>query len=231
VISRHKSTANTPRARILNQRAMEVLRDAGLDQVVKPYASNAHHMMHSSWLHSLAGEEYGRLWAWGNKPSRLGEYAIASPCEMSDLPQSRLEPILVESATKAGAEYRFYTEFVSQESSTDGGIQTTLKDRNTGQSYQVRSDYLLGADGARSSVLDSLGIVIDGKQLNTAFNVHIKADLSKYIAHRPGSLNWILNPEVPNWSAVGNFRMVTPWNEFVVSMHPAEKPSSLATKI
>lgn len=202
---------------------MEVLRDAGLEEAVKPYASNAHHMMHSSWLHSLAGEEYGRLWAWGNNPARLGEYAVASPCEMSDLPQSKLEPVLVEQAIKAGAEFRFYTEFVSQETLSDGRIVTTLKDRKTNQTYQVRSNYLIGADGARSPVLDSLGIAVDGKQLNTAFNVHIKADLSRYIAHRPGSLNWILNPEAPDWSAVGNFRMVTPWNEFVVSMHPANK--------
>ena len=32
VISRHRSTANTPRAHIFNQRAMEVLRDAGLEE-------------------------------------------------------------------------------------------------------------------------------------------------------------------------------------------------------
>jgi len=30
-ISRHRSTANTPRAHIFNQRAMEVLRDAGIE--------------------------------------------------------------------------------------------------------------------------------------------------------------------------------------------------------
>ncbi|KAI5205034.1 hypothetical protein E4T39_03151 [Aureobasidium subglaciale] len=202
---------------------MEVLRDAGLEEAVKPHASSAHHMMHSSWLHSLAGEEYGRLWAWGNNPARLGEYAMASPCEMSDLPQSKLEPVLVQQATNLGAEYRFYTEFISQMSLADGRVETTLRDRKTDQTYKVRSDYLVGADGARSSVLDSLGITVDGKQLNTAFNVHIKADLTKYIAHRPGSLNWILNPEAPDWSAVGNFRMVSPWTEFVVSMHPANK--------
>lgn len=31
VISRHRGTANTPRAHIFNQRAMEVLRDAGIE--------------------------------------------------------------------------------------------------------------------------------------------------------------------------------------------------------
>jgi 2-polyprenyl-6-methoxyphenol hydroxylase-like FAD-dependent oxidoreductase len=179
-------------------------------------------MQHTSWLHSLAGEEYGRLWAWGNKPSEKGDYEGASPCVMSDLPQSILEPILVAEAVKLGAEIRFNTEFVLFEETPDG-ILTTLRDRATEKMYKISSKYLVGADGARSAVLDALKIPIVGKQLNTAFNVHIKANLTKYLAHRPGSLNWILNPDAPDWSAVGNFRMVRPWTEFVVSLHPATK--------
>ena len=32
VVSRHRGTANTPRAHIFNQRAMEVMRDLGLEE-------------------------------------------------------------------------------------------------------------------------------------------------------------------------------------------------------
>lgn len=181
-------------------------------------------MQHTSWLNTLAGEEYGRLWAWGNSPAQKGEYEAASPCAMSDLPQSLLEPVLVEAATKAGAEIRFSTEFVQFEELGDGMV-TTLRDRVTKKEYTIKSQYLVGADGARSAVLNALRIPVIGRQLNNAFNVHIKADLSRYISHRPGSLNWILNPDAPGWSAVGNFRMVRPWTEWVVSMHPATKSS------
>ncbi|EMD94374.1 hypothetical protein COCC4DRAFT_148593 [Bipolaris maydis ATCC 48331] len=226
-ISRHRSTANTPRAHIFNQRAMEVLRDAGLEQRLNTVASPASDMQHTSWLNSLAGQEYGRLWAWGNKPSQKGAYEAASPCYMSDLPQSYLEPVLVDEATKAGAEFLFSTEFVSFRE-VDDGVETTLRDRTTDREFKVRSRYLIGADGARSMVLQALEIPVIGRQLNTAFNIHIKADLSKYIENRPGSLNWILNTEAPEWSAVGNFRMVRPWNEWVVSMHPATKDGKSA---
>ena len=41
-ISRHSSTANTPRAHIFNQRAMEVLRHAGLEKGIAPLTSSAH---------------------------------------------------------------------------------------------------------------------------------------------------------------------------------------------
>lgn len=179
-------------------------------------------MEHSSFLDRLAGQEYGRLWAWGNKPAQMGDYEIASPCRMSDLPQSYLEPILVKKAQKAGAEFCFYTEFVRLQQD-DEVVRTVIRDRVTGEERAVTSLYVLGCDGASSPVVEALGIPIMGRQLNTAFNVHIIADLSKYIAHRPGSLNWVLNPEAPDWSAVGNFRMVRPWTEWVVSMHPARK--------
>jgi 2-polyprenyl-6-methoxyphenol hydroxylase-like FAD-dependent oxidoreductase len=42
VVSRHSGTANTPRAHIFNQRAMEVLRDAGLEEALKDIASQTH---------------------------------------------------------------------------------------------------------------------------------------------------------------------------------------------
>lgn len=42
VISRHRGSANTPRAHIFNQRAMEVLRDAGMEDLLSSVASPAH---------------------------------------------------------------------------------------------------------------------------------------------------------------------------------------------
>ena len=41
VISRHRGTANTPRAHIFNQRAMEVLRDAGIEPQCNEVAASA----------------------------------------------------------------------------------------------------------------------------------------------------------------------------------------------
>ncbi|KAK3074171.1 hypothetical protein LTR53_003641 [Teratosphaeriaceae sp. CCFEE 6253] len=218
-ISRHHGTANTPRAHIFNQRAMEVLRDAGIEARALEVVSPPEAMQNTTWSHSLASEEFGRMWAWGNKPSERHRYDTASPCSMNDLPQSFLEPILVDAARGQGASISFSTEFVSFES-RDDRVTTTMRDRKTGTDYDITSRFLIGADGARSAILQCLDIPVDGKQLNSAFNAHIKADLTRYLAHRPASLNWVLNPEAPDWSAVGNFRMVRPWNEFVVSMHP-----------
>ncbi len=158
VISRHRGTANTPRAHIFNQRAMEVLRDAGIQHRVTPIASSKEDIAHVAWLHSLNGEEYGRVYAWGNKPDRQGEYLVASPCHMSDLPQSVLEPILVDEATKAGADFKFHTEFISQVQLPDGRIRTLVRNRGSNESYHITSKFSIGADGARSTVISQLGI-------------------------------------------------------------------------
>lgn len=40
-ISKHRGTANTPRAHVVNQRAMEVLRDAGLEDMLTALGSSA----------------------------------------------------------------------------------------------------------------------------------------------------------------------------------------------
>lgn len=40
-VSKHRGSANTPRAHIFNQRAMEVLRDAGLEDVLRDIATPA----------------------------------------------------------------------------------------------------------------------------------------------------------------------------------------------
>jgi flavin-dependent dehydrogenase len=88
---------------------------------------------------------------------------------MSDLPQSILEPILVEQAVEAGAQVRFGCEYVSYVDLGDH-VEVTLRNRDDGNEYNVNCNYLVDADGARSQVVEALGIPIIGKQINSAFN-------------------------------------------------------------
>ena len=115
VNSRYKSTANTPRAHLQNARAMEIFRNAGIEEKVIKLSHRAETIKHTSWIHSFYGEEYGRIYAWGNRPERKGEYELASPYRMWELSQMKLEPVLVEESMRLGIELRFDTEFLSQE--------------------------------------------------------------------------------------------------------------------
>src|SRR6266446_5162450 len=74
MISRHRSTSETPRAHITNQRAMEALRDAGLEYACRAIATPGNIIEHTFWLRSMIGEEVARTAAWGNDALRVGDY-------------------------------------------------------------------------------------------------------------------------------------------------------------
>ncbi len=54
----------------------------------------------------------------------------------------------------------FYLKINLQDSD---GVTTTVEERATGHRFQIRSEYLIGCDGARSKVRESLGIECDGE--------------------------------------------------------------------
>ncbi len=218
MVSRYSGTADTPRAHITNQRAMEALRDAGLEEACMRRASPSEHIQNTFWLRSMAGEELARVYSWGNDPRRLSDYATASPCRMSDLPQTELEPILVDGAIAHGVDMRFSTELVSFEQD-ETGVTAHLADRTSGQTLEVRAKYMIGADGARSGIVEQLGIPLEGQHgLGCAINVHCDIDLTPYVQHRHGSLFSTIQPGSSLWAPVAMFRMVKPWTQWLVAL-------------
>ncbi len=218
VISKHPSTAESPRAHITNQRTMECLRDAGLEQECMAYASPPHKIEHSFWLRSMTGEELARTYSWGNDPRRKSDYESGSPCVMCDLPQTRLEPLLLAEAARSGAHVRFSTELESFEQFEEG-VTSTVKDRLTGERYKVKSRYLVGADGARSRVVEQLGIPLIGQHgLGHAINVLCEIDLGDHVRHRPASLYATVQPGSSVWAPVGVVRMVRPWDQWLIAL-------------
>ena len=115
VVSAASCTSNTPRAHITNMAALECLRDIGIEVECCKVASDGLDMMHTRWCHSMAGEEYARVYSWANHPQRKGDYELASSCKPVDLPQTLLEPTLMRYASHHGFQFRFDTSFVSFE--------------------------------------------------------------------------------------------------------------------
>lgn len=224
MISAAPGTANTPRAHITNMAALECLRDIGLDQEIDKVASSGeHHMVHTRWCHSMAGEEYARIHSWGNDPKRKGDYEAASPCSPVDLPQTLLEPILVRHAILNGFTTRFDTSLLSFTENMDKTITANLQDNLSRHEYQVRTKYLFGADGARSQVVRQLKLPLAVKPgQGLAINVLVRADLSHLVEHRKGNLHWAMQPdrEHPDFGWMAIIRMVKPWNEWMFILFP-----------
>jgi 2,4-dichlorophenol 6-monooxygenase len=215
VLTKYRWTANTPRAHITNQRTMEIMRDAGLEEALSARATPQELMANNVWATSMAGEELGRVLAWGNHPTRKAEYELASPSKMCDLPQNLLEPIVLGEAARLGSRVRFLSELLHFEQDEDG-VTARVLDRATGDEFEARSRYMIGADGGRSRVAEILGLPMVGEHgIGMALNVCFHADLTRYAAHRPGVLFWIVQPGADHWAGGGTVRMVRPWDEWL----------------
>ncbi len=219
VVNRYRWLANTPRAHITNQRTMEVLRDLGREVEDEAYmhATEQDLMGENVFCESLAGEEIGRMKSWGKHPLSRAEHLLSSPCHMNDLPQTYMEPLLFKTACSRGTQGRMSTEYLSHEQDTDG-VTSTLRDRLSGREFQVRSKYLVGADGGNSLVAEQAGLPFEGKMgVGGSMNILFRADLSKYVAHRPSVLYWIMQPGADvGGIGMGLVRMVRPWNEWLI---------------
>jgi 2,4-dichlorophenol 6-monooxygenase len=219
-INRYRWLANTPRAHITNQRTMEVLRDLGRGVEAEAYlqASPQEVLGENVFCTSLAGEELGRLKTWGTHPNSKAEHLLSSPTEMNDLPQTYMEPLLFKTACSRGTQARMSTEYVSHVQDAEG-VTTTCLDRLTGKEFTVRSKFLVGADGGKSLVAQHLGLPFEGKMgVAGSMNIVFKADLSRYVAHRPSVLYWVLQPgSNVGGIGMGLVRMVRPWNEWLIN--------------
>src|SRR6187431_199974 len=151
LVTKYRWLADTPRAHITNQRAMEVLRDLGLEKDAMLYATPNELMGNNVFCTSLAGEELGRMRSWGSDPYTQARHKIASPTTMVDLPQNFLEPILFGAACQRGTKARLSTEYLSLVQDAEG-VTATVKDRVKNETYDIRARYLLGADGGHSKV-------------------------------------------------------------------------------
>ncbi|MFY5966275.1 FAD-dependent oxidoreductase [Acinetobacter baumannii] len=217
IITKYRWLANSPRAHYISQRTMEIVRDLGISDEVIAKAAPKEVMGDVVYCTSLTGDEIGRFPYGMNHPERMSEYAKASPCEQCDLPQHLFEPILLSNAASRGSHPRFDTEYLSHVQDEDG-VTVTVLDRLTKQTYLIRCKYLIGADGASSQIVKDLDLPMAGKMGKSgSISIIFKADLTKYVSHRPGYLWWIIQPGANiGGIGLGLLRMVRPWNEWQI---------------
>lgn len=217
VITKYGRLADTPRAHITNQRTMEALRDLGVEEEVRAQATPQELMGNLVYCTSIAGEELGRLHSWGTRPDRFADYSAASPSRMCDMPQDLMEPVLLHNAQSRGAKVRFDTEYLSLQQDDDG-VTVRVRDRLRGDEYDIRTRYVVGADGGRSQVATDIGLPLQGQMgVGGSINIVFEAELSHLVADRPSVLYWVLQPGADvGGIGAGLVRMVRPWHTWLI---------------
>jgi 2,4-dichlorophenol 6-monooxygenase len=135
---------------------------------------------------------------------------------MLDLPQTFMEPVLVHHSAARGASLAMNTEYLSHAQDADG-VTVALRDRLSGREHAVRAKYLVGADGGRSKSVEDLRLPLERHVARAGTHYTLfRADLSRYVAHRPSILYWIVSPDAA-FGEIGQglLRAIRPWSEWI----------------
>ncbi|WP_431513957.1 FAD-dependent monooxygenase [Variovorax sp. DAIF25] len=192
LVERHPGTAILPKARALNARTMEMYRQIDLEDAIRAVAMPDRFGGTILWSESLAGREIKRLHP-GRGSAANQALSIAGNCGCS---QDILEPVLRRRAETAGpGRLRFGTALRELSCDADG-VTASIEDAE-GRSEQVRARYLIAADGSQSRIRQQLGIGRRGEaDVYDSINIHLRADLTPWIAERPAALYLIEQPEL-----------------------------------
>lgn len=190
VLERHPGTAVHPKARNINTRTMEVARqwDGGVKQRLRELDLPEGWTAQIVYTRTLAGEEYGRV----RTPGFSGPGDHISPEHPVLSSQDRIEPVLLRAAIASGkVTVRFNTEVMAAHQ-VENLVRVHVRDRSTGDEYDISSPYLISADGAASRTREALGIPLVGRAAGSHnINVHFRADLSPWTDHRRGVMYWV----------------------------------------
>lgn len=204
-------TSKLPKAHVLNQRTMEIFTEMGFADRVYEQSTPADNMKATGWYagiagdHPRAGARLGHLEVWGGGYTDP-DYIAASPCRTCNLPQLRLEPIMLDHARKLhpnGTDgIRFNHELTEISQNSAGTVTAVILNKDTNETYTVNAQYAIAADRGRT-VGPQLGVGYTGEtDLMMMVSVHFSADLSDYAIDDDVLIRWLVNPEYGgSWSS------------------------------
>jgi 2-polyprenyl-6-methoxyphenol hydroxylase-like FAD-dependent oxidoreductase len=217
VVERHPGSAIHPRAAMIYQRTMEIVRSLGIEDPVREESYRRFEPDGAIMsVESIAGNELN----W-DIPT-LNEFVRdLSPTERLFITQNALEPMLAPRARALGADIRFNTELLSFVAGADG-VSAVIRDRATHEETRVRAAYLIGADGNRSAVRQQLGIAMRGRGvLSKSITIYFRAHIAPLMRGRNLSVIMVRNDRFR-----GFFRLEKPFESAFLVVNSVGDPAA-----
>jgi putative polyketide hydroxylase len=178
VVERHDSTLDFPRGRGVTLRTMEIFRQWGLEDDVAAAGLPRDKSLFVFAGNSLTATDFTRV---GLPP---GNDEAVSPTRRLICDQQAMEVVLRRAAIDLGADVRFGT-VCDRWSVDDDGVVGELTDTSRNEAAKVRARWMVAADGARSSVRESLGIGRSGPGVvSQSISILFEADLGPRMSDR-----------------------------------------------
>jgi putative polyketide hydroxylase len=192
VVERRTALSPFPRATGINLRTMELMRAWGLEPAIR---SGAIDVSPTGWVGRTLASAEGTETPMGF-PS-AGVAASLSPTTGVIAPQDHLEPVLMQHLLSLpGTSVRLGTEVVALEHEGDT-VTVTLREGD--ETSTLRAAYVIGADGAHSTVRRCADIAMQGPgELGAYLAVLFRAPLAEVVGERRHGL-YMLMRQGPPW--------------------------------
>ncbi|CAN5377801.1 FAD-dependent oxidoreductase [soil metagenome] len=195
VVERNPRVGFAPRAKTTNVRTRELLRRWGIaDRLAAASPFGIDYPAEVVFATRLGGHELARFsncfYAKPQRDERFAEHA-------QWVPQYKVEEVLRSRVAELpSVQMRFSTSLDGFAQDAEG-VDARLSDE--GGTSNVRARYVVGADGARSSVRHLLDISMEGvSPISRHYNIVFRSPgLSKKHALGPALMYWLLNSELP----------------------------------
>ena len=197
VVERNDRVGYSPRAKTTNVRTREHLRRWGIADALRqaspiPPDYGANVVFATRMNGPLLARFENAMHARRERNELFSE-------ESQWVPQYTLEEVLRSHAvTLPGVSVKFGCELTRFETD-ETGLTAHLRDIDTGRAWAVRSSYMVGADGARSTVREAIGARMLGNSagLKNCSIIFRAPELADRHGHGEAFMYWLVNPDVP----------------------------------
>jgi 2-polyprenyl-6-methoxyphenol hydroxylase-like FAD-dependent oxidoreductase len=223
LIEKNDRTGYAPRAKNTNIRTREHLRRWGIaDDLAAASPFGIDYPSNILFVTRLGGHLIARFeHAFGGNPARDHRYSEHAQW----IPQYKLEAVLLEYARSLPSVRVMFGEELVEVAQDHARVQARFRSVQTGLERIVAAQYLVGADGARSTVRHQIGVAMTGTRGLSRNNMTIfeAPGLAEAQRHGPAIQIWQLNQEMPSF--IGPMDVGDRWF-FVPTGIPADKEFS-----
>ena len=220
MVERHSKPSPMPKARALNRRTLEVMRQYGLEDELREGAMPGGYVGKIRWCTSLGGDgpidrkTLHEMESFGGG-SLHQEYEAGSPFgKFLMYPQVRLEPFLRGRGEKMNAGRMLFNTELLELTQDATEVRAVISDRASGEKTLVRARYVVAADAGRT-VGPIVGSRMQGTNiLKEMITVYFRADLSAYFDDDQLSTTIFVNPEGDTafWGSGALGKIGPPWD-------------------
>jgi 2-polyprenyl-6-methoxyphenol hydroxylase-like FAD-dependent oxidoreductase len=220
LIERNDRVGHAPRAKTTNVRTREHLRRWGIADALRDASPlGIDYPSDIVFVTKLSGYPLARFEnAFHCAPGKDARYSEHAQW----VPQYRVEEVLRDHvASLPGVTIEFRRELLSLRQD-ERGVHAQVRNLETGAIETIRCDYLIGADGSRSTVRDVIGVHMHGTRgLSRNYNVVFRAPgLDQAHSHGRAIMYWQVNQRAP--SLVGPMDRGDKW-----FLMPTQLPSGM----